>query len=326
MPRAEMNCATPDTEQPMRRFRSITRFDSGQCVIPSVTVLAYRYANLQAQRASGRWVRVCVRECVCGMCMCMCMCTCICMREPVGGRCVSGSARAAACTPRICAKAYACTQTQCMHTQCMHTHGVLECAEEVLWRLVVVGEGLDEAAELVRLERLLQTRVPARSADVLPVGLRVCVRACACVGAHARHSNADKAGRQRHDRREHRTRTSRENNPEARRKRERENKLRVHACRVHCGVRGVPVRSCARSRACCRATRRPARRWSRSARTRVHSPSRPQRKCCCSTSNQTRHAADSPCSFSNSNIRPRAVNQTRSARRAQAKETPRRSG
>ena len=36
----------------MRRLRSITRFVSGQCVMRSVTVFAYRYANFSVRRYS----------------------------------------------------------------------------------------------------------------------------------------------------------------------------------------------------------------------------------------------------------------------------------
>ena len=44
-----MNCATPLTEQPILLFLNITLFVSDQCVFPSVTVLAYRYAYLYAK-------------------------------------------------------------------------------------------------------------------------------------------------------------------------------------------------------------------------------------------------------------------------------------
>ena len=37
-------------EVPMRRLRSMTRFVSGQCVAPRVTVLAYRWAALRVLR------------------------------------------------------------------------------------------------------------------------------------------------------------------------------------------------------------------------------------------------------------------------------------
>ena len=43
----------PLTEQPMRRLRSITRFVSGQCVRPSVTVFAYKYANFSVRLNSS---------------------------------------------------------------------------------------------------------------------------------------------------------------------------------------------------------------------------------------------------------------------------------
>ena len=45
--------ATPLTEHPMRRLRSITRFVSGQCVMRSVTVFAYRYANFSVRLYSS---------------------------------------------------------------------------------------------------------------------------------------------------------------------------------------------------------------------------------------------------------------------------------
>jgi hypothetical protein len=45
-PRDAMNCAMPLMLQPMRRLRSITRLVTGQCVRPSVTVFAYKYAYL----------------------------------------------------------------------------------------------------------------------------------------------------------------------------------------------------------------------------------------------------------------------------------------
>ena len=43
-PRLVMNCATPLTLQPILLFLNITLLVSDQCVLPSVTVFAYRYA------------------------------------------------------------------------------------------------------------------------------------------------------------------------------------------------------------------------------------------------------------------------------------------
>ena len=46
--------AIPLTEQPIRRLRNITRLVSGQWVIRSVTVLAYKYANFSVLKYSSK--------------------------------------------------------------------------------------------------------------------------------------------------------------------------------------------------------------------------------------------------------------------------------
>jgi hypothetical protein len=53
-PRCEINWAMPLMLVPTRRLRSRTRLVSGQCVSPSVTVLAYRKADSRVSRYSQR--------------------------------------------------------------------------------------------------------------------------------------------------------------------------------------------------------------------------------------------------------------------------------
>ena len=115
----------------MRRLRNITRLVAGQCVVPRVTVLAYRYAYCTQLHAATHQRR----------------------SQTHRHRHRHTHSRA---------------QRQQRNT---HAGTHLQGPPEVIERLVVAREGLNEAAQLVRFQRLLQARVATASSVIFVIRL-----------------------------------------------------------------------------------------------------------------------------------------------------------